>query len=79
MQAIAILIGGTIMAGAGLLVMLLIAWLIARLVADAAWRGSGAWLTLRQLEQAVSEWRERHPEEAARAKKRHEAQARSTS
>lgn len=79
MDAIAILIGGTIMAGAGLLVMLLIAWLIARLVADAAWRGSGAWLTLRELEEAVSEWRERHPEKAARAKKRHEAQTRSTS
>lgn len=70
MDAIAYLIGGTVMAGAGILAMLLFAWLVARAVANAVWRGTGAWLTIRELEEAVNEWRERHPEKAAKAKKR---------
>lgn len=70
MDNMALLIGYTIITSLGVAAMLLVAWLVARLFANAIWRATGAWLTIRELEEAVKEWRERHPEKAAAAKKR---------
>lgn len=66
MDYVAYWIGYSVMASLGLAAMLLVTWI----AANATWRILIAGLNALDVMEAVAEWRARHPDKAAAAKKR---------